>query len=301
MITNFLFDARFPLLSSFIQDEQTRKSLNSNKYLIRKYHEHEELISVFIKELNNRFDNETIFEYINEVIIRYPDELMVSFITSYLNSTEYIKSDTDVLNYYKKILKQGNETIHYVEKNGIITSFELKEIPENIIEERYKSLKTGLESYKGIELNTLYNCLNISEKEYVNKILEKKSFSLLEVLFEDFNSSFKVLINVLIKSNIDPDILNTQVINSMNSTKHFLYLTYMLYELDDSKIAATNIKKIIYGDKIDLLIELINEDLISELNQIDIEDINLIEKDDLIKYLKSIKTLAKIKEDKIAA
>jgi hypothetical protein len=301
MITNFLFDARFPLLSSIIIDEQTRKSLNSNKYLIRKYQCHEEIIAVFIKEINNRFDKETIYEYVNEVVIRYPDELMVSFITAYLNSSEHIKSDIDVINYYKKTLKQGNETIHYVERHGIINSFELKEIPENIIEERYKSLKTGLESYKGIELNTLYTGLNIDEKEYVNKILEKKSFSLLEVLFNDNKSSFKTLINILMKSKIDTDILNTEVINSMQSIKHFLYLTYMLYELEDPSVAVNNIKKIISGNKYDLLIELINEDLISSLNQITIEDINVIEKDDLIKYLKSLNVLSKIREEYKAA
>ena len=301
MITNYIFAVRFPLLSNIIFDEQTKKNLNKNKYFIKKYQSHEEIIDVFIREINNRFDKETIYTFINEVIIKYPEELMVSFITSYLNSEEYVKSDTDVLNNYKKILNQGTETVKYVEEKGIVTSFELKEVPENIIEERFNSLSTGAESFKGAKLKSLYQGLNTCEKEYVNQLLETKSFDLLDKLFVNYNSSFKSLINVLINSDIDKEILNHDVIKSFNSDNHFIYLTYMLYEIEDSSIAIKNIKKIIKADRYDLLIDLINENLIAGLNKIDIEDINVIEKDDLFRYLKSITTLSKIKEEHIAA
>ena len=96
---------------------------------------------------------------------------------------------------------------------------------------------------------------------------------------------------------IDSSILNTNVINNMNSTKHFMYLTYMLFDTENKYQAIKNIKTIIKGNRYKLLIELINNDLIKQLSEIEIEDINIVNDEDLIRYLKSIHSLSLINEE----
>jgi len=71
--------------------------------------------------------------------------------------------------------------------------------------------------------------------------------------------------------------------------------------LEDPTLAITNLKKIIEADRYDLLMELINEDLIHMLNEISIEDMSIVNKKELIKYLKSINTKVKAKEEYQAA
>ena len=128
------FVKKYSLLDRYIIDETIRNNMLANKDLFRKYEENQELIRIFLIELESRFDVSDIETIIMETIFKYPDEILKSFITAYLNSSLDVKNKKDCYNDFKKIMFMGNDVIRYVSRNGIITSRNYKKKPEKIID-----------------------------------------------------------------------------------------------------------------------------------------------------------------------
>ena len=82
------FDKKFPLFVKYFTDATIQNNMTDNADLLRKYNAYSESIEFFLKELDKRFDIDTIKRIIVEAIIKLPDSIMVSLITSYLNSSE---------------------------------------------------------------------------------------------------------------------------------------------------------------------------------------------------------------------
>ena len=101
------FDKKFPLFVKYFSDVTMQNNMTDNADLLRKYDAYSESIEFFLKELDKRFDIDTIKRIIIEAIIKLPDSIMASLITSYLNSSEEAKSNPDFIAYYNKTSNMG--------------------------------------------------------------------------------------------------------------------------------------------------------------------------------------------------
>lgn len=124
------FDKKFPLFVKYFTDATIQNNMTDNADLLRKYNAYSESIEFFLKELDKRFDIDTIKRIIVEAIIKLPDSIMVSLITSYLNSSEEAKLNPDFIAYYNKTSNMGKASVEYIERYGLITDRSFKDIPK---------------------------------------------------------------------------------------------------------------------------------------------------------------------------
>ena len=300
------FDKKYPLFSDFISDEQIRKNMLENKDLYRKYQENEELIRIFLIELKNRFDIETVKNIIIETIFKYPDEILKSYIVSYLNSSEAIKNRKDNFNYFKKIMFMGEDIIRYVERNGIITDRRYKNIPEKILDEKYNELKSGVEMFKGELLENVFKTLNFSKKEFIVELLKLDAFQNFNEAFKDTSFSLSSILNLVNLLEIPASLFGNETSEILGIEKiKILIVKYIDYSYIESSYFSKNINVLLTNGKVLFIRKLIETDNTKYLNEIsneEVENINFDEKHldsmNLEQYLEELKknTIRKLKE-----
>lgn len=276
------FEKKYSLFTKYINDDITRKNMLDNHDLFRRYEENKELIKTFLYELDNRFTIREIREIITETIFKYPDEILKSFITAYLNSSETVKSKSDCYNDFKRIMFMGEEVIRYVTRNGIITDRTYKNIPEKIIDEKYKELKSGIEVFNNELLENAYKNLNVEQKRLVVDLLEMNSFDVFKECFERFNYSLSSILNLIINLEIPIELFDKRCAETLTVEGMVKIVDNSL----NSSLFVSNIATLISNDKVNFIKKVIEVDTLSLLSEISNEEISAIIFDD--KYLESM-------------
>ena len=292
MFSGNTFKNKYPLLDKYITDSSVRDNLLKNHDLLRKYKTNETLIKVFIFELDKHFDKETIFNIIRDTIFAMPDVTLKSFIQSYLNSDEVTKSNTDVVKYYKKISQYGVDSTKYIEQNGIITNRTFKEIPNKVLDERFRNANSNDYDFNGIKLNEYYNYLSYGEKVFLIDLLENNLFDSFITIYDkkldkyNINNRFdlKTLLSMLITSEINGVILNKEVISKIGED-NILFLSYMIFGMNFGQSVTRIIKYYISIGKYELINNMIVKGFIPALEGLSIQDIKNVEDKDLLRLL----------------
>ncbi len=300
------FDKKYPLFSEFILDEQIRKNMLENKDLYRKYQENEEIIRVFLIELKNRFDAETVKNIIIETIFKYPDEILKSYIVAYLNSTETIKNKKDNFNYFKKFIFMGEDIINYVARNGIITDRGYKNIPERILDEKYNELKSGVEMFKDELLENVFKSLSFSKKEFIVDLLKIDAFPNFNEAFKETSFNLSSILNLVETLGIPASLFEQNTFDTLGIDKiKKLLVKYIDSSYIENSFFSKNINILLKNGKILFIKKLIEIDKIDALNEISNDEIENITFDEkyletmnLEQYLEELKknTIRKLKE-----
>lgn len=300
------FEKKYPLFSEFIQDEQIRKNMIENKDLYRKYQENEEIIRIFLVELKNRFDIETVKNIIIETIFKYPDEILKSYIVSYLNSSEAIKNRKDNFTYFKKIMFMGEDIIRYVERNGIITDRGYKNIPEKILDEKYNELKSGVEMFKGELLENVFKTLSFSKKEFIVNLLKLDAFQNFNEALKETSFNLSSILNLIDLLDVPANLFEQETFDTLGVEKiKILIVKYIDSSYIENSYFSKNISILLKNGKTLFIRKLIETDKIDALNEISDEEVQNITFDDkhlesmnLEQYLEELKknTIRKLKE-----
>lgn len=300
------FDKKYPLFSEFILDEQIRKNMLENKDLYRKYQENEEIIRIFLIELKNRFDAETVKDIIIETIFKYPDEILKSYIVAYLNSTEAIKNKKDNFNYFKKFIFMGEDIINYVARNGIITDRGYKNIPERILDEKYNELKSGVEMFKDELLENVFKSLSFSKKEFIVDLLKIDAFPNFNEAFKETSFNLSSILNLVETLGIPASLFEQNTFDTLEIDKiKKLLVKYIDSSYIENSFFSKNINILLKNGKILFIKKLIEIDKIDALNEISNDEIENITFDEkyletmnLEQYLEELKknTIRKLKE-----
>lgn len=265
MIRNNSFEKKYSLLAPFIKNTTVRNNMLSNRDLYEKYLNNYFLIKAYLNELKNRFDDETINNLIIEVIFKLPDELLKSFITAYLNSSEVTKSNPNALVFYKKSLEYGNDSIKFIEENGIITNREYKNLPKIIVDKKFTDLTTkGIYTYNNQNVLLFENSLSLQEKSLLNTFLESDNLRVLDEVFRDYLDLKKVL------AYLNATGINTNIINKKNlelfGSRNLLFISMVNFSMlgdNNLKNNIENIKLILNNKRLDLINALVENNLLS--------------------------------------
>lgn len=291
------FDKKYPLLVDIFTDDAVRSNLMSNADFARKYTANNSMIKIFIYELNKRFSMDIIRNIIMETVWKLPDNLLVSFITSYLNSDEATKANLDVVSQYNKTSNLGLGVMYYMEENGIVSNKKYKELPYLLIDDRYRRLRKEEYGYneddKFVPLDDVYEELTYPEREVIVEILENGDFNTISEIFEPFSYSLKTIISILYTKGLDSRLLNKEVVNQL-TPYYIMIIICVLLEHKKSDIILVNIYKIISSGRINLLNEIIASNLIDKVAELSWSDIESLSDDDILKKLTAMQvTLAK--------
>lgn len=276
------FMKTYPLFDEYILDEVMRRNMLENNDLLEKYNRNRESIKTFLFELNKYQDVESIRKYIIEVIVKFPCELLQSFIAAYLNSRPEIKAREDLVNYYNKTLALGEESVRYIEKNGIIADRGYKEIPVFALNERYEELKTGEEVFKETSLDTVFYKLTLTEKKYVIEMLPQ--FTLLTKVLDPLEASLEDLIVLLANKNVDSKIINEDVCVNLG-VMNLLNIVYYLIKLEYPALLRDAIIILINRKAYDLIDNLIKYALLEKLTMLDLNEIEYMESNNIFNSL----------------
>lgn len=292
MFSGNSFKSKYPLLDKYVSDSSVRDNLVRNDDLLRKYKSNETLIKAFVFELDKHFDKETIFNIIRDSIFIMPDITLQSFIESYLNSDEVTKSNSDVIRYYKKISQYGVDSTKYIEKNGIIINRSYKEIPNKVLDERFKSVNAHDYSFNGIKLSRIYPTLSYNEKIYLIDLLENGLFETFDNIYEgklekyNIHECFdlKTLLSLLISNEIDSSIINKEVISKVGED-NILFLSYMIFGMNFGQSISRLVKYYISKGKYELISTLIIKGYIPALEGLSIQNVKNVSDEDLLRLL----------------
>ena len=292
MFSGNTFKSKYPLLDKYVADSNVRDNLLKNHDLYRKYKLNETLIKVFVYELDKHFDKETIFNIIRDTIFAMPDVTLKSFIESYLNSDEVTKSNTDVVKYYKKISQYGVDSTKYIEKNGIITNRTFKEIPNKVLDERFRNANVNNYVFNNIPISNVYESLSYGEKLLLIDLLETNTFdsivSIYDKKLDKYNITnhfdLKTLLGLLISSEINSAILNKEIISKIGED-NILFLSYMIFGMNFGQSVTRIIKYYISIQKYELIVKLITKGFIPALEGLSIQDIKNVEDQDLLRLV----------------
>ena len=292
MFSGNTFKSKYPLLDKYITDSNVRDNLLKNHDLFRKYKLNETLIKAFVFELDKHFDKETIYKIIIDTIFAMPDVTLKSFIQSYLNSDEVTKSNSDVVKFYKKISQYGIDSTKYIEKNGIITNRTFKEIPNKVLDERFRNANANNYIFNNVPINNVYNSLSYGEKLLLIDLLETNTFfniiSIYDKKLEKYkiNNHFdlKTLLGLLITSEINSVILNQDTISKVGED-NILFLSYTIFGMNFGQSVTRIIKYYISVEKYDLITKLVTKGLIPSLEGLSIQDIKNVDDKDLLRLL----------------
>ena len=290
------FDKKYPLFSKYFKFPEVRANMLENTELERKYKEYNEIITSFIEELDKRFDVNTVKDLIIEAIIKLPENMLVSLITSYLNSNEVAKNNADFIVYYKKTSNLGSEAVLYIENNGLITNRTYKDIPAKAVDLKYKTIKTGEESFKGIKLDLIYDTLIYSQKRFVVSLIESGILEKFDEMFARTDFNFITIINFLMNYHIDANILNSEVYENIGAY-YLMLLVCLIIDNEDTIGAVEPIKKICENRRFLLLKDIIANNLLLALSNISYEDIEEKTYEEAIEILKSKELVLKKKEN----
>lgn len=290
------FEKKYPLFVKYILDEEVQKNMLNNADLLRKYDAYNESINTFLFELEKHFDAITINKIITDAILKTPDEVLLSIITAYLNSSETAKSNPEFVLFYNKTSNLGIDSVEYVEAKGLITNRNYKDIPNIAIDHKYNELKTGVESFKGVGLDSIYETLTYPQRRFVNTLLENKSFELLDIIFERFNFTLKSLLKILIEKDIDATIINPEIFNRIGAYP-LMIMICLIIEADETAKIVSNIKLIIIGKRYDLLKNIISFDNVLAVGLLTIEELNSLTDTEILKNLSDESYILSKKED----
>lgn len=279
------FEKKFPLFVKYFNDPIVEANMAENTDLVRKYDVYSETIEFFLKELDKRFDTYTIRNLIIEAVVKLPDNIMMSLITSYLNSSEDAKSNVDFISYYNKTSNLGLESLEYIEKYGLITNRSFKDIPELAIDAKFESLKSGAEQFNGVGLSEIYYSLTMPEKRYVLSLIQAKIFEYFDVLFDKFNFSFKSLLSLLMKRDIDASILNRKSFEGLGE-EYLLLLVCLIIDNDDIVVSLPNIKTLLEHERYDLIGKILDFNLLIPLSKVSLDSIDELTDEEIINEIK---------------
>ncbi len=279
------FEKKFPLFVKYFNDPIVEANMAENTDLVRKYDAYSETIEFFLKELDKRFDTYTIRNLIIEAVVKLPDNIMMSLITSYLNSSEDAKSNVDFISYYNKTSNLGLESLEYIEKYGLITNRSYKDIPELAIDAKFESLKSGAEQFNGVGLSEIYYSLTMPEKRYVLSLIQAKIFEYFDVLFDKFNFSFKSLLSLLMKRDIDASILNRKSFEGLGE-EYLLLLVCLIIDSDDIVVSLPNIKTLLEHERYDLIGKILDFNLLIPLSKVSLDNIDELTDEEIINEIK---------------
>ncbi len=267
------FDRKYPLFAKYEFPTNVKDNAVANTDLARKYNQYNQSIATYLFELDKRFDIETIRNIIIETIFKNPDEIMMSIITSYLNSTEEVKSNVDYVKFYNKTSNFGIDSIEYMQENGIILDRSYKNIPALAIDSKYESIKTGRESFKGELLDSVYDELTYPQRRYAISLIEKDSYGLLDVLFSRFNFTTKVLFKVLMSKGINDELLNNDLVQELDSYSLMILFCFMI-EIENPIRIVSNVLYLVRNERYKLLKVIIEKDILENLNYALIDELN---------------------------
>lgn len=267
------FDKKYPLFAKYDFSEDIKRNAVENVDLARKYDQYNQSITTYVYELDKRFDKDTIKRIIIETIFKNPDEIMMSIITSYLNSTEAVKSNELFVNFYNRTSNFGTDSIEYMQENGIVLDRTYKDIPNLAIDSKYDSLKTGKEVFKDEPLDSVYDRLTYQQRRFVLSLIESNSYGLLDVLFSRFNFNTITLIKTLMSKGINDELINNEVITELDAYSLMFMFCYMI-EMDDSRQLVINVITLIRDKRFNLLKSIIMKNLFDNLAQASASELN---------------------------
>lgn len=290
------FEIKFPMFASLITNEEVRRNMMENTDLIDKCSRLSTSITIFLQELDQHFDIETQMDIIINSVFKYPTEILSEFITAYLNSPLYVKCNSDIVKYYNKILRYGEDCIKYVSKNGIITnSNRYNNLPNEVVDEMFNSYVDDSIKYKNETLIEYKERFNTDEKKVIIDLLENNCWNYITDIFVRYEISLFSLITSICKSNIGSRILNENVKNILGDQ----LFKALVIELFGEEVKVTeNVWELLNMNMINELSYLIVEDKISVLSKIDklmIPSMTLI---DFERIVKKEDTSMLVKEDK---
>lgn len=291
------FAKKYPLLDDIFDDEEIRKNLMNNQDFATKYQANNSLIKIFLFELKKRFEIDVIRHIVIETILKLPSNLLVSFITSYLNSDETTKSNPEVVEYYNRTSNLGVGVMYYMQENGIVSNRKYKELPYLVLDDKFKRLNKSSYGYEEedefVPLSELYERLTYPEREVLVELLENSNFDLISQIFKQFDYGFKVIIGVLYSLGIDSRLINDNVVNTI-TPYNILLLLYMLLDMERSELALLNIYKLIDANRLELLNKIIINGLVNRIGEVEYQVIENMNDEGIINKLKSLPvTLAK--------
>lgn len=278
------FEKKYPLFSKYFFDVTIQDNMVDNADLSRKYTAYNDMIKMFISEIDSHFDVETVKNMIIESIVKLPDEMLLSLIKAYLASSEEAKSNMEFIKYFNKISNFGRESLDYIVDNGLITTRKYRDIPNLAIDYHYNKIKTGEEEFKGIHLEDVYNYLTYPQRSYVTTLIEGGAFKYLDQIFKNINLNILNLIKILMSKNIDKSILNEEAIMGIGSYSMML-LVCLVIEMEDSLRSIQVLKKMFEDKRYELVKQIITSNYISILANITYESIASMSDDDVIKLL----------------
>lgn len=268
------FEKRYPLFSDLGFDDAEREILNNNEDLYRKYTAYNQSLDKFLFELRKRFDIETVRSIVDE-LIHEPDEIMISVITSYLNSDDVTKCNRDFMKFYNKTSNFGTDSIMFIQKNGIVANVGYKNIPNLAIDDKYDELSTGRETFKGEELSKVYETMSYDERDFINNLLKNNSFNYLNQLFLFVNLNLTDLVKILKHTGVDGEIINDTVYESLGNYLLTKLVYALINPLEDSKLLK-NVKVLIRDNRLDLLSAIVNFELLGSLANLDTKELDEI-------------------------
>ena len=288
------FETKYPLLVGIFVEPWEREKLMDNRDFEHKYITNNAIIKTFIFELEKRFDKETVKKIVEDTVLKLPANLLVSFVTSYLNSDEATKSNPDVVAYYNKNSNLGVGVVYYMEENGIVSNRKYKELPYLLIDNKYKNLRSDEYIYNEngtiVTLDDVYELLTYPERELVNDILQNGNFYLIKEIFDRFDYRLRTIISILYAKGIDSRLINDIVVGNL-SAYNVMILICILLDIEKADLAMNNIYKIIEANRLNLLKEIVVYCLIDNLSDVDW---------DLIKHLSDVEILAKLKSSSLS-
>lgn len=290
------FAKKYPLFSVYFPEISIRTNMVDNEDLSRKYKAHEEIIEIFIHELSTHFDFDVIKKIIIEGIVKAPDDLMVSLITAYLNSSEETKKNPDFIAFYGKISNFGVEATKYIEKHGIITNRDYKNIPDKIIDERYNKIKSGYEEFKGVKVDQIYKTLTYAERRLIIDLIESNILLYFDEIFESLNISLPVLLDLLINYKVDGDILNQEVYRNLGA-HYLMILVCLLLDNEDTIGSVDSLKRVCIERRYALLKEIIDNNLLLALSHVNYEELQDKEINEVIEILRKKELVLKKEEN----
>lgn len=278
------FDKKYSLFAKYILDEQVRNNMMANEDLYRKYNAYSTSIEAFLIELDKRFDIETIRKIIMDAVVKTPDEIMISMITSYLNSDEATKCNSDFVLFYNRASSFGVDSVKYLEENGIVANRGYKDIPKLAIESKFNELHNREIYFKEVEIGNIFENLDYPEKDYMNKLLEVNAFDNLDKLFERIDISLSILVKLLNKSHITHLIFRNDVVEEVGDYELFIYACTMMDIGGNVKI-DNNIRYLILENRLSLVKELIISSKYETLGKLSHEQMSTMSDQEILDYL----------------
>ena len=281
------FETKYPLFVDIFSEPFIRQNMMNNEDLVRKYNANNAIIKTFIYELRKRFDIETVRKIVEDTILKFPDNLLITFVTSYLNSDEATKSNSDVVSYFKKTMnlpKNSEECINYITENGIVASRKYKDLPNIVIDDKYKELRSDTYTYyegkQNVKLDDVYYDLTYPERELVIDLLEKGSFDLLDPIFERFDYSLRTVLSILTIKGIDSRIINHEVVDALTPYFTMLMILFII-ETDKHFNVINNLIELINTSRWKMIKYLICYSLIDSLGDLSVIEVSSLNDEEL--------------------